>query len=622
MNPKSRGGIWWGLGTIVILGVLVVLYFSGALPLGQGKPEKKALCYVSPKNPNYIKEVPGKDPEGHELVPVYPTAPGAKPSGPAVAPSAVPTPIAKTEPKITAYHCPMHPEVVSSKPGKCPKCGMELTPIHGAAPAAPATPAPAPAATATAPAPAAPAPSAAKPETLYRCPMHPQIIQEKPGKCPICSMELVPFQKPAPAAAPAPAAQKERKIKYWVDPMDPNYIRDKPGKAPCGMDLVPVYEETGGEAGVIAVSPATVQSMGVRTAKVEVQPLTHDTWTVGLVNFDERHLAIINTKVSGWVERLYINATGDPVRRGQTLLSIYSPDLVSAQEEYLLALRNLKTLEKSPVKEMAAGARRLAEASRRRLLYFDISPAQLETLKNTGNVKKHLLLSSPVNGIVTKRMVTQGMYVQMGMSLLEVADLSTIWVDADIYQYELPWIKVGQKVEMSLDYLPGETFTGKIDYIYPYLKQATRTVRVRLRFPNPRLKLKPEMFAQVKIKSPVTKEVVAVPAEAVLDTGLKQHVFIALGQGRFEPREVKLGVYGNGNQYREVLSGLKGGEDIVTSAQFLLDSESRFREAVQMMLPPQGTEKGQEAAPQPMPGMPGMNKSGRPHGARAAGQQH
>ena len=211
-----------------------------------------------------------------------------------------------------------------------------------------------------------------------------------------------------------------------------------------------------------------------------------------------------------------------------------------------------------------------------------------------------------MNGIVTKRMVTQGMYVQMGMPLLEVADLATIWVDTDIYQYELPWIKVGQKVEMSLDYLPGETFVGKIDYIYPYLMEKTRTAKVRLKFANPQLKLKPDMFAQVQIKSPVTKEVVAVPAEAVLDTGLKQHVFIALGGGKFEPREVKLGVYGNGNQYREVLSGLKGGEDVVTSAQFLLDSESRFREAVQMMLPPSRTEKGQEAAPQAMPGMPGM----------------
>jgi RND family efflux transporter MFP subunit len=561
MSPARGGKIWWGLGVIVALGVVVIAYISGVLPLGKAREESKALCWVSPKNPKYIKAAPGKDQEGNELVPVYPTAPGAKPSGPAVMPASG----TKKGRKILYWVAPMNPAYRSDKPGKSPM-GMDLVPVYE-------------------------------------------------GEA-----------TPAPAAAPAgPSAPKGRKIKYWVDPMDPNFVRDKPGKAPCGMDLVPVYEEAGETAGTIAVSPTTIQSMGVRTAKVEVRPLTHDTWTVGRVTSDERNLAEINTKVSGWVEHLYINATGDPVHRGQTLLSIYSPELVSAQEEYLLALRNLKSLEKSPIKEMVDGARRLAEASQRRLAYFDISASQIETLKNTGRVRKHLILASPVNGIVTKRMVTQGMYVRMGMPLLEVADLSTIWVDADVYQYELPWIKKGMPVEMSLDYLPGEPFAGKIDYIYPYLKEQTRTARVRLRFPNPHLKLKPEMLARVKIKSPLTREVVAVPAEAVLDTGLKQHVFIALGSGKFEPREVKLGVYGNGNQYREVLSGLKGGEDVVTSAQFMLDSESRFREAAQMMLSPSGTaEKGKEAAP--TPGMPGMKmeppKETAPKASSPPGPKH
>jgi Cu(I)/Ag(I) efflux system membrane fusion protein/cobalt-zinc-cadmium efflux system membrane fusion protein len=337
---------------------------------------------------------------------------------------------------------------------------------------------------------------------------------------------------------------------------------------------------------------------------VEVKPLSRVTTAVGLVTYNERNLAVINTKVNGWVEKLYVNATGDPVRRGQTLLTIYSPELVSAQEEYLLALKNLKTLEKSPIKEMAEGAQRLAQATRRRLEYFDITLSQIEALKNTGRVKKNLVLMSPANGIVTKRMVTQGMYVQAGTPLLEVADLTTVWVDADIYQYELAWIKVGQPVFMTLQYLPGETFPGTIDYLYPYLKGETRTARVRLKFPNPQLKLKPEMFAQVTIKSPVTKDAVVVPTEAVLDTGLKQQVFIALGGGHFEPREVKLGVEGN-DGLREVLSGLQGGEEVVTSAQFLLDSESRFREAVQMMLAPQvAPEKGKEAAPPAAPAAP------------------
>jgi len=378
--------------------------------------------------------------------------------------------------------------------------------------------------------------------------------------------------------------------------------------------------------------------MGVRTAKVEVRPLSRLTLAVGRVTFNERNLATITTKVNGWVERLYVNATGDPVRKGQTLLSLYSPDLVSSQQEYLLAVRNLKAMKNSPVKEMAEGARRLADAARQRLSYFDISAAQINALERTGQVKKNLTLASPANGIVTKRMVTQGMYVKAGMPLLEVADLSTVWVDADIYQYELPWIKVGQPVTMTLDYLPGETFPGKIDYIYPYLKEATRTAMIRLRFPNPGLKLKPEMFAQVKIDSPVTHNAVVVPADAVIDTGLKQNVFIALGGGRFEPREVKLGVRGNDGM-QEVLAGLKGGEDVVTSAQFMLDSESRFREAVQMMMPGMdmgGKKEGEKpavpgtkmegkppAAPAPMP--PGMKMEGQkeaPPAAATPGHKH
>ncbi|MFZ5453343.1 MAG: efflux RND transporter periplasmic adaptor subunit [Thermodesulfobacteriota bacterium] len=451
---------------------------------------------------------------------------------------------------------------------------------------------------------------------LYRCPMHPEIVRKEPGKCPICGMDLVPV--PSTGVPAAPAVKKEAKVQLYRCPMHPEIVRKEPGKCPlCGMDLVPVREEAGAAEtpGAIAVSPATVQSMGVLTAKVEKKPLSRVTVAVGLVTYNERHLATITTKVNGWVERLYVNATGDTVRRGQTLLAIYSPELVSAQEEYLLAWKNYRTMAQSPVQEMAQGAQRLLAASRRRLSYFDISSRQIETLKRTGKVKKNLVLASPANGIVTKRMVTQGMYVQMNMPLLEVADLSTVWVDAQIYQYELPWIKVGQPVTMSLEYLPGESFPGAIDYIYPYLKGATRTAKVRLKFPNPKLKLKPEMFAQVKIESPVSKAAVVVPSQAVFDTGLKQHVFLALGQGRFQPREVKLGVEGN-DGLREVLSGLQGGEDVVISAQFLLDSESRFRQAVQMMLPTaaDGKKEGdKEAAPAAKSQAPALMPPGHKH---------
>ena len=216
--------------------------------------------------------------------------------------------------------------------------------------------------------------------------------------------------------------------------------------------------------------------------------------------------------------------------------------MVSAQREYLLSRKNLKTLDKNPFPELRESAQRLLAATRQRLQYWDIGPSQIEALEKTGEVKKDLTLTSPVNGIVIKRMVTQGQYVQAGMPLLEVADLSTVCVEAEVYEYELPWLKVGEHAEMTLTYLPGETFHGKVQYLYPYLSGATRTAKVRLAFPNPGLRLKPDMFAQVTIKSPLPQEAVAVPSEAILDSGERQLVFIALGKGRFEPRPVKLGV--------------------------------------------------------------------------------
>jgi Cu(I)/Ag(I) efflux system membrane fusion protein/cobalt-zinc-cadmium efflux system membrane fusion protein len=471
---------------------------------------------VSPKDPAFIRDQPGKDEQGLDLIPVYPTqVPGSD--------------------KVKYWVSPMDPKYVRDKPGK-DYMGHDLVPVYG---------------------------------------------------------EL--------GAAPATAAKKERKIKYWVSPMDPGYVSDKPGRAPCGMDMVPVYETEGEVAaeGTIAVDPNTLQSMGVRTGKAEVRPLARSIRAVGIVNYDERRLAIVTTKINGWVDRLFIKITGEPIRKGQPLISIYSPDLVATQKEYLLALKNLKTLEKGPFPELGDSAKRLLEASRRRLEYWDVSPAQIDALEKTGQVKKDLTLTSPAHGIVIKRMVTQGQMVQAGMPLLEVADLSEVWIDGDIYEYELPWVKVGQHAEVTLAYIPGETFHGKVQYIYPYLKGATRTARVRLSFPNPGLKLKPEMYGQVLIHAPLSQPVVAVPSEAVLDSGEKQLVFIALGKGRFEPREVKLGVEGDGG-WREVTSGLKGGEEVVTSAQFLLDSESRTREAIAKMLRSQ-----QESAPAPAPGKEG-----------------
>jgi len=446
---------------------------------------------------------------------------------------------------------------------------------------------------------ASPTATAERRIVCYVSPTDPGFIREQPGKDPQ-GRELVPVYATGEQGT-APPAKKERKIKYWVSPMDPGFVSDRPGKAPCGMDLVPVYEGEGetGAPGIIAVDPKMVQSMGVRTGKVEVRDLTHTIRAVGLVAIDEHRLAEVTTKITGWVDKLYAKAAGEPIRKGQPLLSIYSPELVSAQREYLLALKNLKTLKEAPFPELQENARGLAAASRQRLEYWDIGAAQIDALENTGEVKKHLVLTSPVHGIVTKRQVTQGQMVQAGMPLLEVADLSRVWIDADIYEYELPWVKQGQHALVTLTYLPGETLPGTVQYIYPVLKGATRTARVRLALDNPKLKLKPEMYAQVEIKAGLPQPVVAVPTEAVMDTGAKQHVFLALGQGRFAPREIKPGVYGDGGLV-QVQEGLTGGEEVVTSAQFLLDSESRFREAVAQMLKTPA-EKGAPAAPGPAP---------------------
>ena len=238
------------------------------------------------------------------------------------------------------------------------------------------------------------------------------------------------------------------------------------------MDLVPVYEDAAAAQNdnVISVSPGFLQSMGVRTAKVEVKSMSRNIRAVGLVAYNERLLNTITTKITGWVEQLYHRVTGEPIRKGQPLLSIYSPELVSAQEEYLLALKGQETLLKSPFPDLRESAGRMLAASRKRLEYWDIGPAQISELEITRQVKKYLTLNSPVNGIIIKRNISQGMMVQPGMPLLEVVDLSTVWVEAEVYEYELPWIRPGQHALVTLTYLPGQTFHGRVEYIYPYLK--------------------------------------------------------------------------------------------------------------------------------------------------------
>ncbi|HTY01853.1 MAG TPA: efflux RND transporter periplasmic adaptor subunit [Bacteroidota bacterium] len=386
----------------------------------------------------------------------------------------------------------------------------------------------------------------------------------------------------APADSGALTASGVKKILYYKDPMHPWYTSDKPGKAPdCGMDLVPVYEgET--TSSEISIDPTVVQNMGVKTEVVAVRNLHRTIRTVGKIQYDETRIHSINTKVAGWVEKLHVDYTGQSVRKGEPLLSLYSPDLVSTQEEYLQALRYEKQLSASTIREAKAGAEDLAASAKRRLLFWDIPESEIASLQRRGTPEKLMTVYAPVDGYVIEKSVYDGQNVMPGMELYKIADLSDVWAIADVYQYELPWVRVGQKASISLSYLPGKTFDGTVSFIYPMLSADTRTVKVRITVRNtPGLEFKPEMFATVEITSPVEVHAVAVPEQAVIRSGERNIVVIANGKGHFDPRDVALGVSADG--YVQVLNGVKAGESIVVSSQFLIDSESNLQAAIGQM---------------------------------------
>ncbi|PLX86144.1 MAG: efflux RND transporter periplasmic adaptor subunit [Desulfuromonas sp.] len=422
-------------------------------------------------------------------------------------------------------------------------------------------------------------------DVKYTCGMHPMIIVDEPGLCPICAMDLTPLK--SGTGGDGEKSKGERKIKYWVAPMDPTYIRDEAGKSPMGMDLVPVYEDEAATGAVIRIDPVTAQNMGVRTAVAVRTDLSRTVRTVGLVGYEEPRQYSVNSKVAGWVEKLHVAETGEMVRKGQALLEIYSPELVSAQEELLLALANNAALSQSPFPEIADGGKRLLESSRRRLKLWDVSSRQIRDLEQTRQVKKTLTLYAPYGGIVTMKMVNEGMYVQSGMELFQLSDISKVWVFADIYEYELPWVKAGQKATVELPFVGGSTLTGTVSTVYPYVEAKTRTVKARIDLDNPGLELKPDMYVNVRLEGETVQGALAVPGEAVLSSGEQSTVFVALGEGKFEPRRVKTGLQGEGGMI-EIRQGLLDGEKVVTSAQFMLDSESKLREAIQKMLEPAG----------------------------------
>ena len=367
----------------------------------------------------------------------------------------------------------------------------------------------------------------------------------------------------------------------------------------------------------VTVSPSRQQLIGVKADTVQERTLETVIRTVGRVDYDERRIRQFNLRVSGWITDLFVDYTGKFVKQGDPLFTLYSPDLVSTQQEYLLAKRTLERVEASPAAHIRTGAQAQVESARNRLLLWNLTEGQIVELDRRGKPQTGTTLYSPVDGVVIKKTALQGMYVTPEMNLYEIADLSTIWVYADIYEYELPMVKLGQEAAVTLASYPEKDFRGRIIYIYPYLNPETRTVKIRIEFSNSDGVLKPGMYGEVEIKTMAGKKP-AIPQEAVLDSGIRKLVFVDKGQGMYEPREVKLG--NKVDHFYPVLSGLSLGEKVVTSATFLIDSESKLMSAVSMMgmlgmggiKMEQGKtgemEMGGKKEMKGMEGMPGMEK--------------
>ncbi len=376
-----------------------------------------------------------------------------------------------------------------------------------------------------------------------------------------------------------------QKPAFYRHPMNPEITSPVPAKGSMGMDYIAVYAndiENGALAGTVRIDSVVQQNIGVRIARAKLTSLSHSVRAVGRIDYDERRITQLHPKIDGWIEKLYVDITGEQVEKDTILLGLYSPKLVASQQEYVLALRNYETLKNSPVDDIRKGARELMQSSRARLEFFDVPEHQILELEKTRSPQKTLHIHSPAAGIVTRIGAREGQHVTPQTELYMIADLSRVWVYADIFENDLAWVKVGDAVDMTLASLPGETFQGRVAYIYPYAETKTRTVKIRIELDNPELKLKPETFAQIIVRASKQDQVIVIPAESVLRSGSVNRVFVVRGPGKFEPREVELGLQADGRVI--VLAGIRAGEQVVSSAQFLIDSESSLREATAKML--------------------------------------
>jgi RND family efflux transporter MFP subunit len=405
-------------------------------------------------------------------------------------------------------------------------------------------------------------------KTLYTCGMHPWIIQDHPGNCPICGMKLEPVHKTT-VTTTGPG-----EIKFYKSTMKPGETSPVPAKDSMGMEMVPVYADDAAAANssAIAIEPAMVQMMNIQTTEIARGPLRRTIRTVGTIDYNETALADVTTKFKGWIEKLDADATGQLVMRGEPLFDIYSPELYSAEAEYLAVLGT----------NTDSGALALRETAADKLKFYDITDAQIAQLEKTREPGRTLQIFAPEDGFVIEKNVVQGQMVDAGMKLYRLADLGIVWVFAQVYERDLPYVQLGQEAVVKLSSLPDREFRGRVTYVYPNVDEKTRTAKVRLEFENPGYFLKPGMFVSAQIVSELKPTTLLVPDSAVLRSGEKNTVFVALPGGEFDPRTVVLGLEAEHDQY-EVISGLKEGERVVTSGQFMLDSESQLREAIQKM---------------------------------------
>jgi Cu(I)/Ag(I) efflux system membrane fusion protein len=362
-------------------------------------------------------------------------------------------------------------------------------------------------------------------------------------------------------------ASSEPEILYWVAPMDPNYRRDQPGKSPMGMDLVPVYADEAGAGDAVTIDPAVVNSLGVRTEPAEVRPLWRRIEATGYVGFDETRISHINTRVAGWIVRLPVAAEGERVSEGDLLFEFYAPELVNAQKEYLQAARR--------------GDERLLAGAEDKLRALGMIPDDIQALAQRGSASENIRIVARQDGVVASLGVREGMYIQPNTTIMSLADLSSVWLQAEVFESQADWVADGQAAEARLEYLPGTVFSGQVDYVYPVLDPATRTLRVRLRFDNPDERLKPNMYARVSIYGRLKPRALSIPREALIPAPGNDRVVLSLGDGRFHVHEVLTGL--ESGDYVEILAGLEEGDLVVTSAQFLIDSEASLAGSIRRL---------------------------------------